>query len=218
MPRTAAAAGRWQRLPDERPRALMASALKLVKRDGYRRVRLEDVAADAGVSKATIYHYFAGKDDLLTHSVAARMAERHAEIEQQIASAPGSAADRLTLLLEQLWRKWVTPQAGLWQRLLVSEIVNEAPDVFDAWARALVQRWKIVQRLIEDGQRTGEFRRDADAAVAARMIMSALWHQALFQIHFGMRRLAPCPAERIVRSILDVFLEGLRHRRRPSRS
>ena len=34
----------------------MASALKLVKRHGYRRVRLEDIAKDAGVSKATVYH------------------------------------------------------------------------------------------------------------------------------------------------------------------
>lgn len=196
----------------------MQSALKLVKRHGYRRVRLEDVAADAGVSKGTIYHYFADKDDLLTQSVAARMAERQGEIEQQIASAPGSAADRLALLLEQLWKRWVTPQAGLWQRLLVSEIVTEAPDVFDAWARGLVQRWGVVQRLIEEGQRTGEFRRDADAAVAARMIMSALWHQALFHVHFGVRRLAPCPSDRIVRSTLNIFLEGLRSRRRPSRS
>jgi hypothetical protein len=146
------------------------------------------------------------------------MAERHAEIEQQIAFASGSAADRLTLLLEQLWKKWVLPESGLWQRLLVSEIVTEAPDVFDAWARALVQRWDIVQRLIEEGQRSGEFRRDADAAVAARMIMSALWHQTLFHVHFGMRRLAPCSTERIFRSILNVFLEGLRSRRHLSRT
>jgi Bacterial regulatory proteins, tetR family len=37
----------------------MASAFKLLMRRGYRRIRVEDVAADAGVSKATVYHYFA---------------------------------------------------------------------------------------------------------------------------------------------------------------
>ena len=65
----------------------MASALKLVKRHGYRRVRLEDIADDAGVSKATVYHYFANKDDLLTQSVASRMAERQADIERRLARA-----------------------------------------------------------------------------------------------------------------------------------
>jgi len=85
---------RWQRLPDERPRALMNSALKLLKRRGYRRIRLEEIAADAGVSKATIYHYFANKDDLLTQSVAARMAERHAAIERQLEGIAHPRRDR----------------------------------------------------------------------------------------------------------------------------
>lgn len=211
MPRTAtSAAARWHRLPDERPRALMASAMKLVKQRGYRRVRLEDVARDAGVSKATIYHYFVNKDDLLTQSVASRMAERHAAIEEELALSHGTAADRLRLLLRRFWDMWLTPQAGLWQRLLVSEIVTEAPDVFDAWANGLVQRWRTVERLIREGQRAGEFRRDVDAAVVARTIMSALSHQALFHVHFGLRRLAPCPPERLFTSAVDHWLNGLR--------
>ncbi len=76
MPRSIAAAPvepRWQRLPDDRPRLLMASALKLLKRHGYGRVRLEDIAKDAGVCKGTVYHYFTDKDDLLTQAVASRM-------------------------------------------------------------------------------------------------------------------------------------------------
>ena len=85
-PRAAEPAGpRWQRRPDDRPDALMASALKLVKQQGYRRVRLEDIAADAGVSKATVYHYFANKDDLITRALSERVAERQAEAETLIA-------------------------------------------------------------------------------------------------------------------------------------
>src|SRR2546423_1553353 len=213
MGKPAAAAAvrpRWQRLPDERPRALMASALKLLPRRGYRRIRLEEIAEDAGVSKATIYHYFTNKDDLLTQSVAARMAERHAQIERELASEGGGAADRLRNFLRQFWDFSLTLQAGLWQRLLVSEIVTEAPDVFAAWARGLVQRWRLVERLIKEGQARGEFRRDADAEVAARAIVSALSHQALFHVHFGVRRFAPCALDRLFNSTVEQFLDGLR--------
>jgi AcrR family transcriptional regulator len=208
---------RWQRRPDERPRALMASAMKLVTRRGYRRVRLTDVANDAGVSKATIYHYFANKDDLLTQTVASRMAEKHAAIERELATAGGPASNRLRLFLRRFWELSLTLQAGLWQRLLVSEIVTEAPDVFAAWARGLLQRWRTVERLIREGQRTGEFRRDADAEVAARMIVSALSHQALFHVHFGVRRFAPCATDRLFDAAVDQFLDGLRPRRPRSR-
>jgi TetR/AcrR family transcriptional regulator len=188
----------------------MASALKLLMRRGYRRIRLEEIAEDAGVSKATVYHYFANKDELLTRTVVGRIADKHAEIERRLASAGGTAADRLRLFLHQFWLMSLTPQAGLWQRLLVSEIVTEAPGVFAVWARGLVQRWRLVEQLIKEGQQTGEFRRDVDAQVAARIIVSALSHQALFHVHFGLRRFAPCGVDRIFESAVAQLLHGLR--------
>lgn len=188
----------------------MASALKLLKRHGYRRTRVEDVAEDAGVCKATVYHYFANKDDLLTRSVASRMAERHVDIEQRLVRAGGSAADRLRLFLREFWTMSLTTQSGLWQRLVVSEMATDAPDVFAAWARGLVQRWGFVETLIREGQDSGEFRQNADAAVTARLIVSALSHQALFHVHLGVRRFAPCHVDRLFDSSLDHLLHGLR--------
>lgn len=192
----------------------MESAFKLLMRDGYRRIRLDDVADDAGVSKATVYCYFANKDDLLTRTVASRIAEKQAAIESRLASAGGSASERLRMFLHQFWTMSLTEQAGLWQRLLASEIVTEAPDVFAVWAKGLVQRWRFVEQLIKEGQHAGEFRRDADAAVAARLIVSGLSHQALFHVHFGMRRFAPCDLDRLFGSAMDQLLFGLRSPRR----
>ena len=211
-------AKRWRRRPDERPRVLMASALKLLKRDGYRRIRLEDVADAAGVCKATVYHYWKSKDDLLTRSVAARMAERHADIERRIVKAGGTAAARLRLFLREFWDVSLTAQAGLWQRLVVGEIATEAPEVFDAWGRGVVQRWRLVEQLIAEGQRNGEFRAGADAAVVARMTLTGLSYQALLQVHLGLRRFAPCDVDRLFDASIDQLLTGLRStRRRTSR-
>ena len=142
----------------------MASALKLVKRHGYRRVRLDDIARDAGVSKATVYHYFANKDDLLTRSVSSRMAERQEGIERRLAEKGGRVADRLRFFLGDFWGLSLTSQSGLWQRVVIAEMPAEAPRVFAAWARGVAQRWRFVERLIKEGQKTGEFRRSADAA------------------------------------------------------
>jgi len=188
----------------------MDSAFRLLLRRGYRRVRLTEIAADAGVSKATVYHYFVNKDDLLAQTVSLRMAEKQDEIERRLARQSGTAAERLTLYLRCYWDLSLTDQAGVWQRLLMSEIVADAPGVFAAWARGLVRRWRLVERLIRDGHRRGEFRRDVDAQVAARAIISALSHQALLHIHFGLRRLAPCPPDRLFNSAVEQFLDGLR--------
>ena len=202
-------APRWQRRPDDRPDALMASALKLVKQQGYRRVRLEDIAADAGVSKATVYHYFNGKDDLLTRAVAERVAGIQVEFDAVLERSGPRAADRLRAYLLHFWQFSLSAHAGVWQRLLVSEIVTEAPAIFEAWAEGLVNRWQTVERLIREGQATGEFRADVDAAVSARMMIAGLQHQALFHEHFGLHRLAPCALDRIIESALDQFFTAL---------
>jgi len=189
----------------------MASALKLVKRHGYRRVRLDDIARDAGVSKATVYHYFANKDDLLTQSVSSRMAERQGEIERRLAEKGGSVTDRLRMFLGDFWALSLTSESGLWQRVVMAEMPAEAPRVFTAWARGLAQRWRFIARLITEGQRSGEFRRGADATVASRFILSALTHQALLHVHLGVRRIAPCSNDRLFRSSVEQWLNGLTH-------
>ena len=188
----------------------MESALKLVAEHGYSRVRLEDIASDAGVSKATVYHYFSNRDDLITRAVASKMAERSADTDLAVLQAGPSAEARLTAFLRFLWEHALTPHAGMWQRLLVSEIVTAAPQIFDIWARAVVGRWHQVEALIREGQASGEFRADADAAVAGRTIVSALSYQALFHVHFDLRVIDPCGIDRIFDSALEQFFYSLR--------
>ncbi len=184
--------------------------MKLLLERGYGRVGLDDVAADAGVSKATIYHYFSSKDDLLTQSLSRRMAEKRGEIEQQLAAEGGRAGDRLRTFLMDFWNRAVMPQAGLFQQMLTTEIAADAPDVFAAWARGVVARWRTVERLIREGQRRGEFRRDVNAPVAARSMLSALSYQALYHVHFRMNRYAPFASSRLCSAMVDEFLRGLR--------
>jgi hypothetical protein len=40
--------------------------------------------------------------------------------------------------------------------------------------------------------------------------VSALSHQALFHVHFGLRRFAPCGVDRIFESAVAQLLQGLR--------
>ena len=55
---------RWSRRKAARPQELVAAALDLFVERGYAATRLEDVAAAAGVSKGTVYLYFANKEEL----------------------------------------------------------------------------------------------------------------------------------------------------------
>jgi hypothetical protein len=115
------------------------------------------------------------------------------------------------MFLGDFWALSLTSESGLWQRAVMAEMPAEAPRVFTAWARGLAQRWRFIARLITEGQRSGEFRRGADAAVASRFILSALTHQALLHVHLGVRRIAPCSNDRLFRSSVEQWLNGLTH-------
>lgn len=60
---------RKEAINDMKRAHIMDAALKVIARDGYMNARLEDIAEEAGFSKASIYHYFPDKEALVMHIV-----------------------------------------------------------------------------------------------------------------------------------------------------
>ena len=45
------------------------AAIRLIARDGFEGMTMRAVAAEAGLSYGSLFHYFASKDELLIHAV-----------------------------------------------------------------------------------------------------------------------------------------------------
>jgi AcrR family transcriptional regulator len=61
---------------------------------GRSEVRLEDVAADIGVARTTLYYYFSGRDDLISFLLAEHLTQG-AEVIDSAIDSTGSPADKL---------------------------------------------------------------------------------------------------------------------------
>jgi AcrR family transcriptional regulator len=66
--------------------------------------RLDQVAADAGIPRATLYYYFSGKDDLLTFFMREKMARIGVRVQEAKAS-DGTAIERFTVALGSIVRE-----------------------------------------------------------------------------------------------------------------
>src|SRR5215831_11756164 len=55
---------RWRRRKDARPSEIIAAALATFTERGFAAARLDDIAAQAGVTRGTLYLYFSSKEDL----------------------------------------------------------------------------------------------------------------------------------------------------------
>lgn len=171
---------RWRRLPEERPRQILAAALEVFGEHGLAAARLDDIAKRAGVSKGTIYLYFPNKEELFREMVR-EMVVSQLEDAERAANEDISATQALTDFMRRYWDRIRGPQFGPLFRLVHAEIHN-FPDLARFYGEEVVVRHKrLIASIIQRGIDSGEFRA-VDPYVAARMVsapfvMHGLWCQ-----------------------------------------
>jgi AcrR family transcriptional regulator len=78
--------------------AILDAAERLLERFGYRKTTIDDLAADAGIGKGTIYLHFPSKEEVFLGTVD-RIVERLGERLVAIAARPGPPRERLREML-----------------------------------------------------------------------------------------------------------------------
>ena len=116
---------------EERRSAILDAALTAFSRKGYHATSLDDIAGEAGVSKALIYEHFASKQELHADLIA-----RNArELTQRVAGALSgieieSTVERLTVGLEAFFA-FVEERRDAWRMLFRDAADPESSAVLD---------------------------------------------------------------------------------------
>lgn len=203
-------APKWTRRPDGRPREILAAALRVFAKHGYGASRLEDVAAEAGVTKGTIYYYFKNKDALLLRLSEVSDRTEFLALEAECAGGTGPVSAQLRKVLRKGFAEPADENRRL-LRIVLLALHADAPHLFArAVQHTLVDGWALMAALIERGKATGEFRADADAETAVRIFTSGLLLQQLWRNALGLDALDPFDQDRLVDSTIELFLHSLR--------
>jgi AcrR family transcriptional regulator len=123
-----------------RTEAILGAAVRLFTQFGYRRTAMDDIAREAGVSKGTLYLYFAGKA-----AVFRAMQQRNFEdVERRCedaGTANGSFRDRLARILEANYG-WMHARYGGSEHLseLGAARRSVGGDLAEAYDRAYFER------------------------------------------------------------------------------
>jgi AcrR family transcriptional regulator len=105
-----ASAKRLRRSPEEARRLILDTAQQLIARSGPEGLRLQEIAAAAGISHPLILHHFGSREGL----VRALVHEAVAELRDKLIAAMGSAESSLEQELDQVFAAY---RDGLAQRL-----------------------------------------------------------------------------------------------------
>lgn len=202
---------RWHRRAAERPEELFQATLATFLEKGYRATRLDDIARAAGVTKPLVYHYFRDKDDLLLQAMRWRMDQFLQEMRLESGSAADGFETRLRRLFDRSWERWRRPEWGRFHGAILSELRQDAPELFRRWVEiSLVERWRLFESVLRDGQLRGEVRADLDCPEASRFLVSGGVHMAWLHLHAGCGQLAACDDARLRETALEIFLLGVR--------
>ena len=87
----------------QRRAALLEAAARVFQAKGFDGASINDVAAESGTDRATVYYYFAGKRELF-HAMITDAVESNVVTAEEIASSEGGAADKLRTLVTALLR------------------------------------------------------------------------------------------------------------------
>jgi AcrR family transcriptional regulator len=199
---------RWTRRKDARPQELLAAALALFVERGYAATRLDDVAARAGVSKGTLYLYFASKEELFRAVVRENLVPVLDEAEQIIDAYAGDSASLLREFILGWWQRiGDTPLSGL-TKLMMAESGN-FPEVAKFYHDEIISRSDaLIVRMLERGMARGEFRQE-DAAQARLVIVSPILMLTLWQHSFDLCRPEPISVSNYLDTVIDLMMHGL---------
>ena len=155
-----------RRRKQARPQELLDAALALFVERGFAATRIDEVATAAGVSKGTLYLYYASKEELLKAVIRERLSDEIAVGTQFVAAHTGTHADLLRQLVEQWWRRvYDSPTSGVF-KLIITE-VRSFPEISAYYYREVVEPGKrLIGGVLERGIAAGEFRAvDVQSAV-----------------------------------------------------
>lgn len=141
---------------------MLDAAARLFGLQRFDEVRMDDIAAEAKVSKGTVYRYFKDKEELYlallersNRDIVARM--------QAVAEAPEGARAKLEAIIEA-WVEYFDAQPHLFDLILRAEALLRQGQVFP-WQQAREESIRIIHRIFAEGKLQGEWSiRDLDIA------------------------------------------------------
>jgi AcrR family transcriptional regulator len=159
----------------------------------FHEVRMEDIAAAAGVGKGTIYRYFSDKEELYLALLDRASKQIRERLEQAVREVEGARGQLKAIVAAII--SFFDGQPHLLEVIQRAEIAR-GPDF--PWRKVREEMWQQVTSIIETGKARGEFAVH-DPELVALLLLAGLRGV----LRFGKK---PRPRD-LAQRIVEIFLQ-----------
>jgi AcrR family transcriptional regulator len=187
--------------PRGRPRsaqaqqAILEATTEILDERGFAALTMEEVAARAGVGKATVYRWWSSKGALAFDAFLARFLER-----QPLANTGTLRGDLLAAL-----RAWIRAVKGTATGRILAGLIAEVqrdPGLADDWRNRFVGVVRAQHRtMLERAIMRGEIAPDCDTDAVLDLLYGSAYHR-LLQTHLPL-------TDSFARSVVDIIVAGI---------
>jgi AcrR family transcriptional regulator len=151
---------------EEADRQIIAATLNLLSSEGYDRTSIEAVAAEAQVTRATVYRRYPTKADMVTAAVCTL-----ASVEER-----GDCPDARTTVTELLrgFHESVGPNDGISIAAALYLQRHEHPEMLDSFRERVIRPCRLrMAAVLELARAKGELRPETDAETVVEMLIGS---------------------------------------------
>lgn len=185
--------------------AILDATDRLLARFGYRKMTVEDIAAEAGIGKGSIYLHFSSKEEVVLSHID-RIVDRLRERLKEIAHSDATAAERLRLmLLTRVLFRFDSIQH--YTQSLNDLLAALRPGLLSRRAIYFEAEAQIFAEVLANGRSSGEFVFDDEQVTAHAMLQATngLLPYSLSTTELGERQ----EVEQRTADVADLILRGL---------
>lgn len=171
---------------DERRRIILAAALEVFSRHGFAAARLDDVAAQAGVAKGTLYLYFPNKQTLFEELIRGYVSPLFDKLAQDtLPNVPPQ------VFITQFFQMFRTQVLGTERQRILQLLITEGarfPAIAEFYHREVISRGlqlirSVLERAARDGMPAAPTLVEFPQLLVAPLIVAVIWDALFGRIH-----------------------------------
>jgi TetR/AcrR family transcriptional regulator, fatty acid metabolism regulator protein len=191
---------------EEKRRRILEAAVRAFARKGYHACRVGEIASEAGVAYGLVYHYFTSKDEILETIFRETWTQMLSAIEavEEDGVPAGEQLRKVAAIVLRTWKR--DPDLV---RVLVREVTRSQH--IQREVEEIEQAYAALQRIVQRGQASGEFRGDLEPRLAALVVYGAL-EEILTSWVMGQLDDSDEEVDRAEKAVVTLVRDGLRVR------
>lgn len=199
---------KWRRRKEARPAEIVQAAYRVFSEKGFAAAKLDDVAAEAGVSKGSLYLYFETKQDIFEAVIREAVAPNIGAVEAMADAWPGKFDQLVRMVIPRVVEIASASRMGGVLKMVIAESGN-FPEVARIWHDAVAARGLgLLTRLVERAQERGEVR-PGDPRNHAVSLMAPILVAVIFRETFVPVGAKAFDIPGLMQQHLDTVLPGL---------